>query len=96
MDIRKVHRTARGGINNDRTLLYLLPDIVPFLILSRASSSLGLDQNLFYLGFYRIMEKIEICKCKSSLSPMSALGRSKRGDLSVRIVVEDKSAAENS
>ena len=35
MDIRKVHRTARGGINNDRTLLYLLPDIVPFFILFR-------------------------------------------------------------
>lgn len=35
MDIRKVHRTARGGINNDRTLLYLLPDRVPFLILFR-------------------------------------------------------------
>ena len=51
---------------------------------------------LFYLDFYLITEKIEICKCKFSLSPMSALGRPKRGDLSVRIVVEDKSAAENS
>ena len=41
------------------------------------------------------MEKIEICKCNYNISPMSALGRPKRGDLSVRIVVEDKSAAEN-